>query len=150
MFKDQVSGVAERKKIANRLLQQNVLNARFQLVKMVVDKNVLYTRNAVKVEQTQLRTAIFDGEIYFRRMSVQYEDESVQNLMFSEEFASMHSSKKVKVMSSVQENVTWNENNKNREKFFVGFLQLFPDKTATTLESSALVVYPAHAALPNL
>lgn len=37
----------------------------------------------------------------------------------------------------------------NRESF-VGFLQIFSDKTATTLKITALVTYPPHAILLNV
>lgn len=47
--REHVSSMAYRNKVASDVLQQNSLRVRFQSVQVDVDKNVSYTKNAVKV-----------------------------------------------------------------------------------------------------
>lgn len=64
-------------------------------------------------------------------------------------FHDVYKSVRHRVFSSSDSTVIWNENNPSRARSFVGFLQLFSDKTATTLTTSAFVAYPLHEVLLN-
>ena len=45
--------------------------------------------------------------------------------------------------------VIWNDEDRNFSKYFVPFIQVFTDKTATSLSSSAFVAYPLHIVVLN-
>lgn len=46
-------------------------------------------------------------------------------------------------------NAIWNENTKEKHSSFVDIIQIYSDKTATTLKSNPIVVYPAEIVLLN-
>ena len=56
---------------------------------------------------------------------------------------------KERVMCSENDSVIWNDNDLSLPLSFVGKLQLFSDKTCTTLKASAAVEYPVHLTLFN-
>lgn len=52
-------------------------------------------------------------------------------------------------MCSKKNNVVWHEHREEREKSFVGFVQIFTYETIMMLKSSELVVYPVHSVLQS-
>ena len=52
-----------------------------------------------------------------------------------------------RVMGSENDSVIWNDNDPSLPLSFVGQLQLFSDKTCTTLKAFAIVAYPVHLTL---
>lgn len=52
-------------------------------------------------------------------------------------------------MSNPQRIVVWNEGDAEGSKSFVGYLQVFGDKSATKLKNNAIVAYPVHFVLMN-
>ena len=45
---------------------------------------------------------------------------------------------------------SWNDDNEDLPKSFVGMFQLYTDKTATTLKANATVAHPVHVVLLNV
>ena len=69
--------------------------------------------------------------------------------METDHFHDVYNSVRRRVFSTADAKVIWNEDSPSTPRSFVGYLQLFSDKTATTLTSSAFVAYPLHAVLLN-
>lgn len=64
--------------------------------------------------------------------------------------SSIYESVRVRVMGSPGSSVFWtNENDSSASFFFVGVLQLYSDKTATTLKANTIVAYHVHVVLLN-
>lgn len=54
-----------------------------------------------------------------------------------------------RIMSSGDDHVFWNDTDNGLPISFVGVVQIFSDKTANTLKSSAMVAYSIHNVLLN-
>lgn len=63
------------------------------------------------------------------------------------EFGSTYNADVIKVMSSAEKNVMWNENLENVENPFVSFAQVLLSKTSTILNNSTLAVSLVHTVL---
>lgn len=55
-----------------------------------------------------------------------------------------------KVMGSFDSRAVWSERRNGIRELFVGFVQIFSEKTLTTLKITELVAYPVHAMLLNV
>ena len=61
----------------------------------------------------------------------------------------LYNSVKKAVMESQYHDIFWNEESPYTAKSCVGFLQIYTDKTVTTLKANALVAYPIHIVFAN-
>lgn len=116
--------------------------------------HTLYMKNAVEVIQKQMNMAKAH-DVVFRpsKLQTQFETGHKSNfpmsLISTKYFVEVYKSVKLRVQRTTDFDVTWNEDFGNDESSFVGMLQLYSDKTATTLKASATVAYPVHLVLLN-
>lgn len=64
-------------------------------------------------------------------------------------FQKCHEDLRKKVMGSFDDRNVWSEKGYGNCKSFVGTVEIFSDKTATTLKNTALVVHQVHTILLN-
>lgn len=62
-------------------------------------------------------------------------------------FCALHSRRVKSVMSCENCSVFWAEHSEERPNPFVGYVQVFTNKIATTLKTTVLVAYPVHVVL---
>lgn len=148
-IREQDSGVAACSMIANGRRKQSFSDAQSQPVKVNVDRNVLYikfcgrsiAKVAVVCKSWWWNILPTDGLLILKQIRpTSNEVWKVCQFVHRE---------KIRRGALCRIYVTWNENVKIREMLFVAFLQVFLDKTATTLKSSARILYPAHVVLQN-
>ena len=115
-------------------------------------QTTMYLANPVDVLQRQIQELDKKGDFIFRPTEKikSTSGELRQNQpMHTDYFHDMYKAVRQRVMSSSDRTLVWNDNDASFPESFVGFLQLFSDKTASSLTSSAFVAYPLHAVLLN-
>lgn len=117
-----------------------------------VGQTTMYMRDPIDVLKQQI-SALEDRDAFtFRPVpkSRRSDGSTYQSTpMETSHFHDVYSSVRRRVFSTTDISVVWNDNIPSTPRSFVGFLQFFSDKTATTLTSSAFVAYPLHAVFLN-
>lgn len=62
----------------------------------------------------------------------------------------MYDERKINLMCSAKDTVVWDEYQEGREQYFIGHNQIISYNMVTTLNGSALDVYPLHSVLLNV
>lgn len=107
----------------------------------------LYSKNIVQVLQKQVALTRKDDAIF---QIPDVPSATPGHPMETGHFKDVIEGIRSDVMKSKGQNgAWWNDSDKNFPRSFVGLVQLYSDKTATTLKANALVAYPIHAVLLN-
>lgn len=106
----------------------------------------MYVKNIVSVLQKQVELAKV-GDFTFRP-SRRDASELMEHPLHSDWFNSLYNWRKSLVQRSKNEDIFWTEDGMLRS--FIGFIQLFSDKTAASLKANAFVAYPFHAVFLNV
>lgn len=110
----------------------------------------LYYRDVKQVLSDQLSLAHENNTYYFPKVSkspdgvVQY-----KHPMDTEKAVTMYHEIRAAVMSDSRSDVFWRETAEEEVPCFVGFVQVYSDKTHTTMKTSGVVAYPIHITLQN-
>ena len=112
-------------------------------------KAFLYKKNVIEVLRTQLKIS-GDKDITFRPCFNEMNRDFVSHPLQSEFFATLYKSVRTEIMSSEEASIEWNQSRSTTPNSFIGMLQIYTDKTATTLKSQSLVGYPIHVTFLNV
>lgn len=114
-----------------------------------VGKSYIYLNNILEVISNQISIA-GEGDVIFRPNGCSRE--RISHPMETKPMQSLYSSVREGICGSSDMNLLWNENCTVHTKdgtSFVGFIQIYTDKTAMTLKTNSLVAYPIHVTLLN-
>ena len=102
----------------------------------------------VKILQKQVEVAL-ENDFLFRceQENIQGPQEFKTHPMSAKMFKVVEHEVKQRIMKSG--NNIWNDHSNFYPRSFVGFLQVYSDKTATTLKANAMVAYPIHVVFLN-
>ena len=110
----------------------------------------IYLRDAAVVIQNQVSKANDDECHYFPFEKTSDDGERVfGNMMHTDFAARMYASMRRQRIASPNADMYWKDKGKHEVPHFPAFLQIYSDKTATTLKSGAVVGYPLHVSLLN-
>ena len=107
---------------------------------------VAYTKNIVDVLQKQVSLA--------QATDFMFRPDTSSNVTYSQPmnspfFGSLYNKRRSMVLRSSDPNTFWVDTCTEGGASFVGFLQIYSDKTAMTLKSNAMVAYPVHVVFLN-
>ena len=109
----------------------------------------VYLRDASEVLRKQVSKAD-DCEFHFFPTEKMVNGEQVySNIMHTEFAKEVYERLRDERMASEDRSIFWRNQNSSSAPHFPAFLQLYSDKTATTMKSSALVAYPLHLTFLN-
>lgn len=112
-------------------------------------KAFLYRKDVIDVLRSQVKVAN-DTEVMFRPCFNEQNRDFVSHPLHSEFFAELYMSIRSHIMGSANSKIQWNQSRDSMPKSFIGMLQIYTDKTATTLKSQSLVGYPIHVTFLNV
>jgi len=150
LFQEHGKSVQSCKSFLSRVMQHTASTHGFEKIEMKMPcgekSSVLYAKNAIHVLQKQVSMS-HDQNFSFRPASE--ERAEISEPMHTQYFNSLYSQCRMNVMSSRSKDSFWVDSVADKNSSFVGFFQLYSDKTAMTLKSNAMVAYPVHLVLLN-
>ena len=159
LFREKIRTVSECRRLATEKCRHMFRNSGFQETHIdttwsdgTKGRTALYLRDSVDVLREQFIALDRSDSFAFRptQKGKRSDGSLIQTeLMQSEFFHTVYNSIRQRVFSSRNEKVVWKDTDRALPRSFVGFLQVFSDKTASTLSSSAFVAYPIHVVFLN-
>lgn len=151
-LKSMCQSVSDCLKVENDLVEKKLSGQGFQRVIVFDDdKSVqcdLYMRSPLEVLSKQIRGA--------SRYTCLFNDptDGIESGTYSHPMNSQLGTKGEKavrnaIMSCKEENVMWHDNENSAESSFAGMVQLYSDKSSTSLKQSSFQFYPMHVTLLN-
>lgn len=156
MFRRYIKSVGDCEEIVSRGTKEMIEKDRF---KRVVRKEgsgkdeiqgPLYFESITEILGKQVELCRGGEDIVFRPGKMGEDIKVKSPSMGTKCFERCYGEVKKEVMGSFESGDIWNERRGEGRETFVGFAQIFSDKTATSRKGSALVAYPVHAVLLNL
>lgn len=110
-----------------------------------VENHTFFLRNTQDIIRKQLALARND-EVVLRPF---VQDSTAIHPLHSKFCENVYKNVRNHVQRSTSRNIFWNEKEGEEKLSFVGMLQVYTDKTATSLKANAVVAYPVHVVLLN-
>ncbi len=115
-----------------------------------IHSSLLYRKNVIQVLQKQVEMANKE-DFHFNCSEFRTDRENYDTPCFhpmeTSEFQALETDIRRRVMGSTDANLVWHDNDKI--KSFGGFVQIFTDKTVTTLKCNGMAAHAVHAVLLN-
>ena len=159
LFKSSLRSVKDCEQIAFKTSQQFIQSNGFTSQSIITKcqsgdsvTSTLHISNPLQLIQKQLSVLDHLGALHFRPQSSSsshrgpFQPISPMSTSF---FSTLFHKKRSHVMRCSPPDVIWNDDDPTFPKSFVPFIQVFTDKTATSLSSSAFVAYPIHLVVLN-
>lgn len=114
--------------------------------------HVFYKRDVKEVVCKQLELAQSNQAFFrpFNRNSMTFKQVNKSHLMGTDLAKQVYCCVRSSVMRQVDGTALWVDNDLDNDHSFVGMIQVYTDKTSTTLKSNAIVRYPVHTELLNV
>ena len=147
-FRNDIQSTAQCKLLVSSIVDEHLSSNGYQ-TKSISDSSgtssgLLYFRNPIDVLRQQLALANKDNSFFRCVKRTNHQGERIFSHPLHTSFAQeLETYIAQQVMAHPEDDVTWNNTS------FVGFLQLFSDKSSTTLKASAIVAYPIHLTFLN-
>ena len=114
--------------------------------------STLYFRNVVNVLKNQLKTVSNHHQIIYR--TGRYPDTGsttarTSHPLHTRYFSDIEGHLRRTVQGCTNASIWWNDNSRNSPVSFGGYLQIFTDKTSSSLKHNSFCAYPVHAVLLN-
>lgn len=148
-FFKKYSSVAACNKIAEEHMERSIEQCGFQ--KFYIrdsnnDTKPLFKKDIASVLREQVRLAKL-GDMHFRPNTT--DSTGCKTTMSSKYIKEVYDSHRSGIMASKNSKSMWIEDVEVQSSSFIGFIQLYSDKTAMSLKANSMLAYPIHAVLLN-
>lgn len=152
-FRNSIHSFHDCKTITNQLVRQQISSQNLTKKKIFDSSGMsfgfIFTKNPLTVLQQQCELANSTNCEFQPSRLNNMEQNHISHPLHTQTMYDLCKHKQQSIMSSDQDNVFWNSNPSLGPISFVGCLQIFSDKSKTTLKTKALVAYPVHLTFQN-
>lgn len=152
MFRSRCSSIRDCIKIEDETISKKLGSSGFRKLTMTDGTEMIhydiYVRSPIELLQSQIRGSS-SRSTFFNYSMNSGNDESYCHPMMAQ--LGKHGERTVRniVMSCSEQKVIWHSDQNSTEKSFAGMIQLYSDKSQTSLKESSFQFYPIHLALLN-
>ena len=153
-FKKKISDIRDCKSICRSILKKNMSAMHFEeSVVQTGDRKFsakIYAKNIVEVLKKQI-THADDDSFYFQPVKkLNHSGQPCFGHFMETEFSrKLGEEQRKRIMANDSMDIIWRRKNKDGCDSFVGYIQLYSDKSKTSLKRTAVSAYPVHVCLMN-
>jgi len=153
VFRDSLPSITACSRVHDRVITENINNAGFQKDLATFHFNgedhngFFFYRDPVSLLQKQITTASATNNIHYNPSDMSEQDHKTHPLQ-TNYFKELHNKRKMEIMQSSDLSARWSSG--PPQQSFIAFLQVFTDKTVTTLKANGMVAHAVHVTLLNL